>query len=90
MKRVISTLLLAVCCTMTPALMADDHHDAHERARQEQRREWNEREERAYKHYVQQQRHQYREWNKLNAKEQSSYWRWRDKHNDAWVDHHVR
>lgn len=87
MKRYISMLLLGGALTLTPGLQADDHHDRERRMAQE-RREWNEREERAYKRYVQEQHRQYREWGKLNRKEQDSYWKWRQRHDDTWLDRH--
>ena len=85
MKQIVSMFLLTACLTLTPsALRADDHHDR--RVEQERRREWNEREERAYRQYLQERRHQYRDWNKLNRKQQEAYWKWRERHTDAYLD----
>ena len=46
--------------------------------------EWNEREERAYHHWLMEERreHRYREYRRLKAKEQRAYWRWRHEHED--------
>jgi len=42
------------------------------------RHEWNEREERAYRHWLEQERRrQYREWRHASKRDQRDYWRWR-------------
>ena len=45
--------------------------------------EWNDNEERAYRHYLQEQRRENHEWRKLNSKEQKEYWKWRHHHPDT-------
>jgi hypothetical protein len=68
---------------VTPALVrADDHNrrrvityydrDARDR------HEWNEREERAYRHWLEQERkQQYKAWKRAARRDQREYWRWR-------------
>lgn len=80
---------------MTPALILarDDHdRDNHRRDRTDMRyydpyrrdyHEWNENEERAYRHWVEQERHQqYRDWHHARKRDQREYWRWRHDHMD--------
>ena len=51
-----------------------DHKDYHE---------WNEREEHAYRHWLQEERHrEYHPWEKASREEQKEYWRWRHEHMD--------
>ena len=44
---------------------------------------WNEREERAYRHYLEEKHRDYREWGKARREEQRDYWKWRHEHSDA-------
>ena len=79
MRRYLTTLLLgAALCT--PGVMHAkkyydrDRHDYHE---------WNEHEERAYRHWLQEERrHEYHPWVKARRQEQMEYWRWRHAHPD--------
>lgn len=41
---------------------------------------WDEREDRAYWHYVEERHEQYRKYEKLKEKEQRDYWNWRHSH----------
>jgi hypothetical protein len=80
----------ALCAELLiPADMRADDHD-HDRDRDRRRtvyyfdrdnhdrHEWNENEERAYRHWLEQERHrQYRDWKHANKREQREYWRWR-------------
>jgi hypothetical protein len=43
---------------------------------------WDEREDRAYRHYVEERHEQYRKYDKLKEKEQRDYWNWRHSHPD--------
>ena len=83
MRTVFFSLLLgASMVTWTPgsSLRADDrryyrdreHHDRHE---------WNEAENRAWRHWiVEQRRREYHDWARANARERRDYWRWRHEH----------
>ena len=69
-------------------MRADDKH----RNRDDQHRywdasnrdwhEWNEREDRAYRHYLEERREHYRDWARANKRQQEAYWRWRHNHSD--------
>lgn len=48
-------------------------HDSHE---------WNEQEDRYYRQYLQDSRRNYRQFDRINRRDQERYWRWRHAHND--------
>ena len=51
-----------------------DHKDYHE---------WNEAENRAYRHWLTEERHhEWHDWNRASRAEQREYWRWRHEHSD--------
>ena len=87
MRKFLGALMLTGVL-MTPAIMSAKDHD-----RDDQRRyydpynrdyhQWNENEERAYRHWVEQERHQqYRDWKHARKRDQREYWRWRHEHQD--------
>ena len=43
---------------------------------------WDDREDRDYRHYLEEHHEQYRKYDKLKAKEQRDYWDWRHSHPD--------
>ena len=49
------------------------HHDAHD---------WNQREDEAYRRYLQEHHQKYRDFSKLGRRQQNSYWTWRHNHAD--------
>ena len=82
MRKFFGALLLSGVLISPMAMRADDHdkrrvvtyydRDARDR------HEWNEREERAYRHWLEQERHrQYRDWKRASRRDQQEYWRWR-------------
>ena len=46
--------------------------------------EWNEAEERAYRHWLMEERreHEFRTYNRIPSEEQREYWKWRHEHRD--------
>ena len=84
MRKFMGALLLSGVL-MSPIVMRADDHD---RVRvydpsHKDYHEWNENEEHAYRHWVEQERHiPYREWKHMNKKEQREYLRWRHEHMD--------
>jgi hypothetical protein len=88
MKRYFSTLLLGTALLVpTIAVRAndDDHRDQNRRYYDEYGRDyhvWNDREDQAYRRYLQERNEQYRDLPKLNKHEQSEYWKWRHHHPD--------
>ena len=88
MRRYISVLLLGATLLLPIAVSAgDDHHDRDKDHRYYDRdakdyHEWNEQEERAYRHYLEERHEHYRAWNKLKRDQQRDYWKWRHSHSD--------
>jgi hypothetical protein len=80
--------MLSAALASPLAMRADDkHHDRDEHHRywdasERDWHEWNDREDRAYRRYLENQHHAYREWTKANKREQEAYWRWRHHHSD--------
>ena len=69
--------------TATPsALRAEDRKSYHD-AKHNDEHEWNEHEDRAYRIWVKENHHKYREFHKLKEEERQSYWQWRHDHSDA-------
>jgi len=91
MHRILSTLLLGAALAAPVAIRADDEHHEREKARRYYDRnakdwhEWNEREERAYRRYLEENRLREDRWERANAARQRAYWRWRHNHPDAVV-----
>jgi hypothetical protein len=60
-----------------------DERRQHERIRDRDHRDyhaWNDREDRAYRHYLAERRRAYRDFFGLNDREQREYWTWRHNH----------
>jgi hypothetical protein len=85
MYRYLTAFALAGALLAPVALRADDDDRRHVKRYYDPYRrdyhQWNEREERAYRHYLQEQRRRdYHDWRKANREEQRGYWRWRHEH----------
>lgn len=84
MHRILGTLLLGI--GLISMANADDHD--RDRARRYYDRdgrdyhEWNEREDKAYRQYLKEQRKRDHEFEKATRKEQRGYWKWRHTHTD--------
>jgi hypothetical protein len=81
MKRTLGLLTL-VCTLLAPvASFAAEHHRYYDREARDWH-EWNEAENRAYRHWLMEERHehQYRAYNRLQAERQREYWHWRHEH----------
>jgi hypothetical protein len=79
-----STLTLPVISTASasPASRVDDH-DKNQRYYDKSYKdwhEWNERESRAYRHWLNDRHETYKDFGKLRSREQRDYWRWRHDH----------
>jgi len=96
--RILSSMLLMGALAAPLALLAqdhdrDDHHDRDDRAKNQRiydrdhrdYHNWNGDEDRNYRQwYTQSHRNgQYREYNRLNHKDQNAYWNWRHQHGDG-------
>jgi hypothetical protein len=82
------TVLFTGAAVVTPvAMMADDHHDSHEKRYYDKDgrdyHAWNDHEDRAYRLYLGEQHREYREFNRNNARQQREYFRWRHEHSDG-------
>ena len=86
--RFIGSLLLAGVIFVPTAVMAaprpqeasvqlrvydSHHHDYHN---------WDDREDRAYRGYLQERHRDYRSYNEQRARDQRNYWKWRHQHPD--------
>jgi hypothetical protein len=86
MRKFVGAILLTGVL-MTPAMMIAKDHDRDDHRYYDPYKkdyhEWNENEARAYRHWVEQERHQqYRDWHKASKRDQREYWRWRHDHQD--------
>ena len=87
MRRFMGALILYGALS-TPFLALARDHDRDDRARyydpyRRDYHEWNENEERAYRHWLEQERHrEYRDWKHASKRDQHEYWRWRHEHMD--------
>jgi type III secretory pathway component EscR len=85
MSRIWSTLLLGATLLTPIAARADDDHRKVKRYYDRDAKdwhEWNEREERAYRDYLKENRKEAHDWAKAEKKEQKEYWKWRHKQLD--------
>ena len=87
MHRYLSALVLSEALLTPVAVTAakdDDHHRVKRYYDRDSRdwHEWNEREDSAYRRYMQEQHRANREWAKANRKQQREYWKWRHSHPD--------
>lgn len=80
---------------LTTSMRADDRHDRddqkHERDRDGRYYDpyrgdyhaWNAQEDQAYRRYLEERHQSYREYDRLNKKDQRDYWKWRHSHPDS-------
>ena len=66
-------LTASVGCFTAVRFYDEPHHDYHR---------WNDGEERAYHQYLAERHMEYREFRRLNQRDQDDYWRWRHDHPD--------
>ena len=81
MRKLCTAVALSAALLIPSAISAADHNKRvvvyFDRDNRD-RHEWNEREERAYRHWLEQERRaRYHNWRKANRREQQEYWRWR-------------
>ena len=89
MFRYAGALLLGAVLTVPVAMRADEHRDRvenHDRryydAERKDYHEWNEREDQAYRRWLEERHRQHRDFTKASKQEQREYWRWRHEHPD--------
>jgi hypothetical protein len=88
MKRYFSTLLLGGALLLPVATVRadDDHRDNDRRYYDSYGRDyhnWDNREDQAYRRYLQERNEQYRDYVRLKKNEQREYWKWRHHHPDV-------
>jgi hypothetical protein len=87
MRKLCTAAALSAALLIPVAMRAEDHHDkrvtVYVDPYNHDRHEWNDHEQRAYRHWMEQERHQqYRDWKRLNKREQREYWQWRHNNMD--------
>lgn len=90
MPRFLNSVLLSAALIVPVAvapimLRADDQAKArsyHDKGHNDDH-EWNNHEDQAYRMYVKENHRKYRDFSKLRANDQQSYWGWRHDHSDA-------
>ena len=80
MRKFFNTFLLTTALAVPLTLSAQvagkvytdsHHHDSHQ---------WNSEEDQRYREYLKEHHRKYRDFSKLNQKDQNSYWDWRHQH----------
>ena len=83
MRKLCTALLLGACLSVPAVISAQDHDKRYYDADKKDYHAWNENENRAWRHYVSEERHgKYHDWAKASKAEQRDYWKWRHEHPD--------
>jgi len=83
MRRYLTTLLLGIAICGPATVGAKEHSKRYYDSSRKDYHEWNEQEERAYRHWIEAERHRtYHPWAKTRREEQREYWHWRHEHPD--------
>jgi hypothetical protein len=82
MKRFVASLVLSASL-FAPMVALGEEHRYYDRDRRDWHA-WNDNENRAYRHWLMEERRErrYREYRRLKAEQQRAYWRWRHEHGD--------
>jgi ribulose kinase len=72
------------------ALQAQDHSRSYHDREHNDDHQWNKHEDRAYRIYVKQNHHRYRNFSRLRDEDQQAYWGWRHEHSDALLKIDIR
>ena len=87
-SRYIQAAVLSAAVALTGMAHAQERdHQADEHKRYEDKahndsHEWNDKEDQAYRRYLQERHKKYHDFAKASKKEQSDYWNWRHEHPD--------
>jgi hypothetical protein len=77
--------------TFAPSsLQADDKPRSYHDAKHNDDHEWNSHEDRAYRMWAKENHRKYKDFAKLRAEDQESYWAWRHEHSDAVLNINIR
>jgi hypothetical protein len=89
MKRYLSVLMLGATLIVPTVAKADDddrrHHRYYDRSRRDWH-EWNEKEERAYRHYLKEQRRREIDFERAHRRDREQYFRWRHEHPEIIIE----
>ena len=79
----LTAILAGIACTAPMAMKAEEHHDKRYYDRDNKDyHTWDDHEDRAYRVYLGEQHHNYREFRKVKPDEQRNYFKWRHDHSD--------
>ncbi len=83
MKRIVAVVLFGASLLAPVMGLAEERHRYYDRDRRDWH-PWNEHENRAYRHWLMEERKEqrYREYRRLKTAQQRAYWRWRHDHAD--------
>ena len=91
---ILSVALIAPLALAPTAMRADDddhHRERHYRdARHNDDHVWNDREDRAYRMWVQENHRKYNDFERLKDRDRQNYWDWRHDHSDAQLKIDIR
>ena len=90
---ILSLTLIAPFAMAPSALPADDHRPVSRRyrdAKHNDEHEWNNREDQAYRMWVQERRRKYQDFDRIRERDRDNYWNWRHEHSDAQLRIQVR
>ena len=82
MHSYIKLLILAASLTAPGAISAQEHRDdrRYEDKKHKDSHEWNDREDQAYRRYLQQHHKKYYDFEKAKMRNLDNYWNWRHSH----------
>jgi hypothetical protein len=93
MPRFYNAFLIAaaviVPVAVTPAVLRAEDHVYHDKAHNEDHH-WDDREDHAYRMWVKENHRKYKDFAKLKAEDQQSYWNWRHDHSDAQLNINIK
>jgi hypothetical protein len=80
---ILTAFALSAALIAPLAVRADDHHERryYDRGGRDYHT-WNSNEDRAYRHYLEEQHREYREFHRVRRNQQQDYFRWRHTHSD--------
>jgi hypothetical protein len=82
MKKLLSGIAFIALLVTPASIIAQDTHHYEDKAHHDSH-DWNDKEDQAYKRYLQENHKKEHEFAKANKREQSDYWKWRHEHPDG-------
>jgi len=100
-NQYVASMFLSAALIVTIGALArtapQDDHERHEQEERERRiydqdhkdyHHWDQREDGAYRHWLEERHEAYVDYNRLNAKRQREYWKWRHEHQEHEENEH--